>query len=1067
VNVANGLDGLSGRSSQCGYFPAFRILLDTGLICCVATNGMERAKTGLARSWDCLLSDVNCWKPISELAIQQFAQVRAKREPSGMKTFNRHLAIGVHIALFLSVSPIARADGIDISGDATLDFFGEEILDQSGNVVGYNYTYLSAEVNVPGISVVRPISLRGSALGPAVFWRDTSNWDSITLALNRAWEPTAYFVNGIFGTFSLNTTIGAVDSLMNGGPTEYTISVPFMEITSPQMPGWGGVELSTGITFKYDVTIQSGGNVIMDQAARLEKLTVTAGATLMGDPRMEIMTDLYSHGLFAHSQGTVHGNYYNTSLDSTVSGLMVQGNLVNSGTLSLLGYLSIGGGNNTGTLRLLGSSFQPPAAFSNPGTISVEGGTLSGSSGFQNAGTVTMTNGSLLNLGNAGLAVVTNGTVSSGVNQGSFDFRSGTLSGTYTNQGTMDMASGGSVGMATSTLENFGLVRHSTTNALVMGTGSWPYTTVLNNRTGGTYKLQGDGQIAQGNNGWFYNWGTLWKSSGVNTGRVDAYFYNYGNVQADSGVLMLRLWGNDGGAYQAASGARIWMDGNGQMANGLTATGAGVIELGAGNLYAQNNTNAWITTNSHLLISGGSLNGDNRVFNYGALAMSAGQMNGVVNVGTAVVTNGTVSSGVNQGSFDFRSGTLSGTYTNQGTMDMASGGSVGMATSTLENFGLVRHSTTNALVMGTGSWPYTTVLNNRTGGTYKLQGDGQIAQGNNGWFYNWGTLWKSSGVNTGRVDAYFYNYGNVQADSGVLMLSGFQENQGGKWSLAGGSISASSTMPFQNCTISGFGKFLSPVNFTGLTQFNPTNSGLVFSSGATFASTTTNHFLLTASTGSQSPSVVQVRGTATLAGKIQLDFAPDFFPATNVSYAFMSNAIVSGAFETNVVGVGRAAGMQFQLSTSGNYQTLKVVALGTNYASWVASRFSASQRTDGVSATPGADPDGDGRSNLLEYAQGTDPNTPDTQAAFRASIESGQFQIQYRRRKTASDLNFVLLGAGSATETWSPVAGGEFSALASQPTESSDIEWATLQANQPIANSTNRYYRLRVDYSGW
>ena len=74
--------------------------------------------------------------------------------------------------------------------------------------------------------------------------------------------------------------------------------------------------------------------------------------------------------------------------------------------------------------------------------------------------------------------------------------------------------------------------------------------------------------------------------------------------------------------------------------------------------------------------------------------------------------------------------------------------------------------------------------------------------------------------------------------------------------------------------------------------------------------------------------------------------------------------------------------------------------------------------------SPGADPDQDGISNLLEYACGLDPLAANDKPVTSTMVSDGmqtRLQIRFQRSAAASDLVFRVEGSANLVD-WSPVA---------------------------------------------
>jgi surface-anchored protein len=109
----------------------------------------------------------------------------------------------------------------------------------------------------------------------------------------------------------------------------------------------------------------------------------------------------------------------------------------------------------------------------------------------------------------------------------------------------------------------------------------------------------------------------------------------------------------------------------------------------------------------------------------------------------------------------------------------------------------------------------------------------------------------------------------------------------------------------------------------------------------------------------------------------------------------------------------------------------------TPFERWQAAAWPG--ESDAARIAPGADPDADGRANLLEYAQGTDPNRVDAvpadwmQCVVEGVGEARRAGVQVRRPASATDLTLGLVGAESLAGPWlalESVAGAPVEAAA-------------------------------------
>ena len=91
-----------------------------------------------------------------------------------------------------------------------------------------------------------------------------------------------------------------------------------------------------------------------------------------------------------------------------------------------------------------------------------------------------------------------------------------------------------------------------------------------------------------------------------------------------------------------------------------------------------------------------------------------------------------------------------------------------------------------------------------------------------------------------------------------------------------------------------------------------------------------------------------------------------------------STPFSTGGFDLDAIGVRHIAGT-------------------ANYATWQRTYFTTTERADASVAGPGADPDGDGRANLLEYALGTGPRDASDGRTNEpsASSDAGRLALSY------------------------------------------------------------------------
>jgi hypothetical protein len=96
--------------------------------------------------------------------------------------------------------------------------------------------------------------------------------------------------------------------------------------------------------------------------------------------------------------------------------------------------------------------------------------------------------------------------------------------------------------------------------------------------------------------------------------------------------------------------------------------------------------------------------------------------------------------------------------------------------------------------------------------------------------------------------------------------------------------------------------------------------------------------------------------------------------------------------------------------------TAVLTILEPPYNVWKLAEFGANANNPAI-AGDSADPDHDGIVNLLEYAFATNPNLANTNQ-FTGNFSGQQFQLQFPRNTSASDLTYIIQTSGNLT-TWS------------------------------------------------
>jgi hypothetical protein len=143
------------------------------------------------------------------------------------------------------------------------------------------------------------------------------------------------------------------------------------------------------------------------------------------------------------------------------------------------------------------------------------------------------------------------------------------------------------------------------------------------------------------------------------------------------------------------------------------------------------------------------------------------------------------------------------------------------------------------------------------------------------------------------------------------------------------------------------------------------------------------------------------------------------------------------------------------------------------YVVWKSSHFGTDTNNPSVAGDE-ADPDGDGIPNILEYAFGTDPNVADINKPLTGTALSNQFQLQFNRNLSATDLTFTARAAFGFSGDWSnlvtflPNGGWQTNTPGATVTESEPSGSPPDQQVQVIITdpvdpaSTNRFFQLKI-----
>jgi peptidoglycan/xylan/chitin deacetylase (PgdA/CDA1 family) len=152
---------------------------------------------------------------------------------------------------------------------------------------------------------------------------------------------------------------------------------------------------------------------------------------------------------------------------------------------------------------------------------------------------------------------------------------------------------------------------------------------------------------------------------------------------------------------------------------------------------------------------------------------------------------------------------------------------------------------------------------------------------------------------------------------------------------------------------------------------------------------------------------------------------------------------------------GSASAYGFTVNGS---RTLVANFQAANLATFKSTFFSSVELTNDAISGPAADPDGDGYSNLMEYALGTNPKHAD-QPAQQSALVSGNLALTYTRSKTAADLAYIV-EVSNDLQTWKSSAAD----VSTATVLNDDGYTQTLRVKDLTAPSSiePRFMRLRI-----
>lgn len=168
--------------------------------------------------------------------------------------------------------------------------------------------------------------------------------------------------------------------------------------------------------------------------------------------------------------------------------------------------------------------------------------------------------------------------------------------------------------------------------------------------------------------------------------------------------------------------------------------------------------------------------------------------------------------------------------------------------------------------------------------------------------------------------------------------------------------------------------------------------------------------------------------------------------SATVAVAPLADTIAEGP-ETVLLGLAKGSG--YYIAPPAATVTLEDLPMD----SWRFSKFAA-EANNPLLSSDDADPEHDGRSNLLEYGMNTNPATSDLLLEPQISYEDGILSITYRRNLAATDLNYAIMQSAGLDE-WVP-------ATVTEQIVSDDGVTRVIKASVAASEDMLKFLRLRI-----
>lgn len=382
--------------------------------------------------------------------------------------------------------------------------------------------------------------------------------------------------------------------------------------------------------------------------------------------------------------------------------------------------------------------------------------------------------------------------------------------------------------------------------------------------------------------------GTLTQFNAAGTSNFLTPFDNDGSVDTQTGILNFLNGGTHTGAFTAGANTFLSFGGaSDSFSAASTIGGTGAVGFGATtSSFAGTHT---LTGDGLTIVQGGVTFTSASTIGTPALEIRSGSINGTSNINIA--GGGVINS-------SWQGGTILGS----GTLTLGAGAIMDFNASTAPITLDGRTFTNNGTVNYTATANSLTLTNNASiasSGVFDIQSDTAINSGpGSNSLDNSGTFQKTAGAATMTFAPAFKNSNTATFSSGTLAFAGGFLQTSGSTTLSGGNISCPFTIDVSGGTLAGNGTITGNVSNAGSVAPGLSPGSLTITGNYTQTASGILNIQLAGTTPVTLYDQLNVTGTASLNGTLDVTLIGGFTPANNNTFDVLTYASSSGAFAT-------------------------------------------------------------------------------------------------------------------------------------------------------------------------